>query len=79
MSNEYSIKITQLTWSELKSFAKKEEISMNQFIAAAVAEKMSAVKTYDYLQERSGKGSLKHFRGILNKIPDRPPGNADKI
>ena len=65
--------------SELKSFAKKEEISMNQFIAAAVAEKMSAVKTYDYLKERSGKGSLKHFRGILNKIPDRPPGNADKI
>jgi len=43
---------------------------MNQFIATAVAEKMSAVKTYDYLQERSKKGSLKHFREILNKVPE---------
>ena len=65
--------------SELKSFAKKEEISMNQFIATAVAEKMSAVKTYDYLQERSQKGSLKHLKNILNKVPDRKPEPADEI
>ena len=65
--------------SELKSFAKKEEISMNQFISTAVAEKMSAVKTYDYLEARSKKGSLNHFRKILNKVPDNAPETVDKF
>ena len=65
--------------SELKSFAKKEEISMNQFISTAVAEKMSTVKTYDYLEARSKKGSLKHFRKILNKVPDNIPEMDDEI
>ena len=63
--------------SELKTFAKKEEISMNQFISTAVAEKMSAVKTYDYLEARSKKGSFKHLRKILNKVPNKKPESFD--
>ena len=63
--------------SELKTFAKKEEISMNQFISTAVAEKMSAVKTYDYLEARSKKGSFKHLRKLLDKVPNKKPEAFD--
>ena len=48
-------------------------ISMNQFIATAVAEKMSALKTYDYLKEREKEGSAKHLNSMLKRVPDRAP------
>ncbi len=63
----------------LKEFAKHESISMNQFIATAVAEKMASLETYDYLQERSQKGSMKHFQSILDKVPDREPESQDTL
>lgn len=55
----------------LKEFSKHENISMNQFIATAIAEKMSALKTYDYLQEQAKEGSVSHFKEMLQKVPDR--------
>ncbi len=62
----------------LKDFAKKESISMNQFIATAVAEKMSALQTYDYLEERSKKGSAEHLKSLLSKVPDREAKKYDR-
>jgi hypothetical protein len=57
----------------LKEFSKYENISMNQFIATAIAEKMSALKTYDYLEERAKEGTIDHARTILGKVPNRKP------
>ena len=57
----------------LKEFSKHENISMNQFIATAVAEKMSALRTYDYLKEREEEGSTKHLRSMMDKVADRTP------
>lgn len=57
----------------LKEFSKHENISMNQFIATAIAEKMSALQTYDYLEERSKTGSIEHGLSILGKSPNRQP------
>ncbi len=39
--------------------------------STAIAEKMSAVKTYDYLEARSKKGSFKHLRKLLDKVPNK--------
>ncbi len=63
----------------LKEFAKHESISMNQFIATAVAEKMATLETYDYLEERSKKGNIKHLQSILDKVPNVKPDKADEL
>jgi hypothetical protein len=52
---------------------------VNQFITTAVAEKMSALATEDYLQQRAAKGSAKRFRQILSKVPDVPPDKYDAL
>ena len=62
----------------LKEFAKYENISMNQFIATAIAEKLSALKTYDYLQEKSEEGSARHLLSMLDKVSDREANKFDK-
>lgn len=62
----------------LKEFAKYENISMNQFIATAIAEKLSTLKTYDYLQEKSEEGSAKHLLSMLDKVSDREANKFDR-
>ncbi len=57
----------------LKEVAKKDGVSVNHFISTAVAEKISAVTTFDYLEERAKKADRKKFKEILSKVQDRPP------
>ena len=54
---------------------------MNQFIALAVAEKVSALMTMDYLEQRAKRGSLKDFDTVLDKIraSDALPDEADRL
>lgn len=66
-----ALRIPDSLGMSLKEFSKYENISMNQFIATAIAEKMSALQTYDYLEERAKNGSIEHARKILGKVPDR--------
>ena len=62
----------------LKEFSKHENISMNQFIATAIAEKLSTLKTYDYLQERADNGSAEHLLSMLEKVPNRKALDFDE-
>ena len=61
-----------------KSLAKKEHASVNQFITTAVAEKVSALMTEDYLTARAKRGSRRHLRHMLAKVPDVAPDKADR-
>jgi uncharacterized protein (DUF1778 family) len=56
-----SLRLPDSLHEEIKIPAKKEGISINQFITSAVAEKMSALLTESYLIERASKGSKKSF------------------
>jgi len=59
--------------------ALKGEVSINQFIVNAVAEKISSLKTLDYLEERASKGSREHALDLLNNAPDKEPYTWDKL
>jgi hypothetical protein len=64
---------------EIKSLAKKEGISINQFISSAVAEKMSALLTEKYLVQRAARGSEKAFLHSMGKVPEGEPSDEDKL
>jgi hypothetical protein len=44
-------------------------VSINQWISSAVAEKMSAQMTEEYLSERASRASRKKFDAVLAKVP----------
>jgi predicted transcriptional regulator len=48
----------------VKQLAEREGVSMNQIIATAVAEKLSALMTEDYLAERAARGSRDFLHGL---------------
>ena len=63
----------------IKEIARKEGVSINQFISTAVAEKISAIMTEDYLAARAKRADREGFRKILNKVPNRTPLPGDEI
>lgn len=79
MSKAMSVRLPNYLHREIKELAEQEGISMNQFIATAAAEKMSSLKTVDYLKERAKRGSREKFERVLAKVPDVEPEEYDKL
>ena len=74
-----SLRLPDSLHKEIKSLARKEGISINQFISSAVAEKMSALLTESHLRERSLKGDKESFLRAMSKAPDTEPSDEDKL
>jgi uncharacterized protein (DUF1778 family) len=74
-----SLRLPNSLHDEVKCLAKKEGISINQFISTAVAEKMSSLLTEQYLLKRSQKGSQQAFLKAMSKVPDIEPESRDKL
>ena len=74
-----SFRLPNSLHKQLRELAQREGVSINQFIATAVAEKMSALATTDYLNERARKGSQEKFQAVLTKVPDVEPDDFDTV
>ena len=74
-----SLRLPESLHKAAKVLAKKEHISINQLIMLALAEKIAALDTVDYLNERSKKGSRTKYLNVLKKAPNIKPDNQDKL
>ena len=57
----------------------KGNVSMNQFIVNALAEKIAALRTVEHLEERASRGSVEHALKLLQNTPDSEPHEYDKL
>jgi hypothetical protein len=78
MSN-LSLRLPESLHRRVKELASREGISINQFIATAVAEKMAALLTEDYLQERAQRGSRAKYEAALSRVADVEPEERDRL
>jgi hypothetical protein len=62
---------------ELKAWAARENVSIEQLAATAVAEKLSALSQLAYLRQRASRGNREKFLAVLAKVPDVPPVPPD--
>jgi len=74
-----SLRIPESLHKRIKKLASEDKISINQFINSALAEKISALETNRYLEERAKRGDVKRFKEVLEKIPDKEPESFDKL
>jgi hypothetical protein len=74
-----SVRLPESVHKQIRELAKKEGISINQFISSAAAEKMAAVMTLDYLEQRGRRGSREKFEAALDALPDVEPEDYDKL
>jgi len=74
-----SLRLPDSLHRHIKEFSEKEGVSINQFISTAVAEKMSALSTQNYLEERAKRGSKTKLKKLLKKVPAVEPEIHDRI
>jgi len=66
-----SLRLPESLHRQARALAEREDISINQLIATALAEKMAALMTCEYLAERAARGSRKKFDRVLKKVRAR--------
>ena len=74
-----SLRIPKSLHEQIRQLAKRDGISINQFVASAAAEKMSALLTEEYIEARAKRTSLKKYQKVLKKVPDSEPEDYDRI
>lgn len=74
-----SLRLPESMHQQLRQLAKKEGVSINQLINSAVAEKVSALLTIDYLEARARRADRKTLRDLLDRVPDVEPDDRDEI
>lgn len=74
-----SLRLPNSLHKMVKELAEREGVSMNQFISTAVAEKLSALLTEEYLEKRASRGSRERFERVLRKVPDGEPPEDDRL
>ena len=74
-----SLRLPDSLHDSVRKLAKKDNISINQCVATALAEKMSALITEEYLSERAAKGYKRKYRKVLAKIKNIEPDENDQL
>ncbi|MFN8005432.1 MAG: toxin-antitoxin system HicB family antitoxin [Terriglobia bacterium] len=74
-----SLRLPESIHRHIREIAKKEGVSINQFISSAVSEKISALMTEDYLKDRAKRAKKEDFEKILAKVPRRKPVPGDEL
>ena len=74
-----SVRLPESLHEAVRELAQRENVSINQFIALALAEKVSALKTEEYLSARAQRGSRTGFEAALDKVADVEPEDHDRL
>ncbi|MBK8523140.1 MAG: toxin-antitoxin system HicB family antitoxin [Betaproteobacteria bacterium] len=73
-----SVRLPDSLHNMVREVAQQDHVSINQFVASAVAEKISALATEQYLGERAQRASDVKFRSALAAVPDVAPEPFDQ-
>lgn len=78
MSN-LSLRLPDSLHRKLREIAEKDDVSINQFIATAVAEKAAALLTVEYLEQRGRRADPNLIDRLLSRVPDVEAVPGDEL
>jgi hypothetical protein len=63
----------------VERWAKLDGVSMNQLIASAVAEKLSALETAEFFEVRAKRVDFARFDRIMSRVAGEAPRKGDEL
>ena len=75
----YPLRLPRSLKDAVERISKEEGTSINQFVAMAVAEKVSALQTARFFQERKARADFKAFDRIMKRRGGKPPRAGDEM
>ena len=65
--------------AQVEELARRDGIAADQFLATAAAEKVSALRTVDFLKAEAAQGCVEDWDFVLSRVPARPPLPGDEL
>ena len=74
-----SVRLPNYLHDSLRELAQEEQVSINQLIVLAIAEKVSALATEDYIGKRAARADRAKFEAAMAKVPIVEPEKEDRL
>ena len=66
--SHYALELPEALWQEAQEVAQVEQISLDDFVLAAIAEKIAAARTAQYFRTRAARADPQAFLAVLERI-----------
>jgi hypothetical protein len=78
-TNTYPLRLPRSLKQAVKRLSREDGTSINQFVATAVAEKISALETARFFADRKRRTDFKAFDRIMKRRGGKPPRPGDEM
>jgi hypothetical protein len=75
----YPLRLPRSLKETVERLAREDRTSINQFVATAVAEKVSALQTATHFADRKARADFKAFDKIMKRKGGRKPREGDEM
>jgi hypothetical protein len=78
-SMTYPLRLPRSLEKAVERQSKEDRTSINQFVATAVAEKLSALQTAEFFADRKSRADFKAFDKLMKRRGGKPPRGGDEM
>ncbi len=76
----YPLKLPASVKAAATRLAREDGVSLNQWVASAVAQKVGAIETAArFFRRHAGDAKPEDLRAVLAPVPDRPPDSGGEL
>ena len=72
------VQLSESLLAKMCELAARENVSVDEFAASALAEKVETLAQFEHLQQRADRGSRDKFLRAMSKVPQVPPVSPDQ-
>ena len=78
-SRTYPLRLPRSLKEAVERLSKEDQTSINQFVATAAAEKVSALQTAQLFADRKARVDFAAFDKIMRRRGGKPPREGDEV
>ena len=75
----FPLRLPRSIKAEVEQLAREEGISVNQFVATAVAEKLAVMRSAEFFASRKARADFTAFDRIMSRKGGEPPRPGDEL
>ncbi|MEK7406466.1 MAG: toxin-antitoxin system HicB family antitoxin [Acidobacteriota bacterium] len=75
----YPLRLPRSLKEAVERLSREDRTSINQFVATAVAEKVSALETARFFADRKARADFKAFDKLMKRRGGTPPREGDEM
>jgi len=76
---QYAFNLPDSLLDAARKAAERDGTTLDRLLALAIAEKLSALQTEEFLIERASRADFDRYREVLAKVPDVAPMPGDEL